>query len=102
MVSLIIAYNSYYKMPFFMASVHNELYENFNYPDNYNSKDAIKTNIEFSLNSTNTRIITIWPNKSVSFDVSSYDQDNFISDEYWSKNDQIVDRYANNNGFMKD
>ena len=48
----------------------------------------------------NSRVITIQPNKSISFNVSIYDHNTLISDEYWRNYDDIFDRYDNGSGVI--
>ena len=67
-----------------MADIHNLLYKKIYNDPNYNLEDAfINSNVIFRLTSTNSRLFTIWPNKSISFNSTLMYQDVYYSDEYY-------------------
>ena len=82
-----ITFLSYYKIPHFLAQNHNTVFKSLFRTE---GEKIIRSNVEFYLNSTNFRIITIWPNKSLSFNMSS-NRDIFYPDNFFDRLDDIND-----------
>ena len=73
---MIITYNTYYKIPNYMASIHNLLYRKIYGDPSYNPEDdTINFNVDLNLISTDERLLIIWPNKSISFNSTLRYQD---------------------------
>ena len=75
-----ITYISYYTLPNFMTGIHDQLFRK-KYDPTYNPEDNnINFNVVFNLISTDERSLTIWPNKSISFNSAHRYQDLYYSD----------------------